>query len=115
MLPMQIKSISLHGFLKRLKDINAYRLWLQLKEDANFMAYFPDSCYKKVPDRDYFWRVLGVTMPTEYQNFLRHKISFFRERKRIKEDKLLLSREARDIFEDFQFEDKLSLLSFLTS
>lgn len=79
------------------------------------MKYFPDSCLKKVPDRNYFWRVLGVVMPREYNAFLKDKVLTLRHRRRFPIDRIALTREAEEIFEGFDFENRLSLLSLLTS
>lgn len=79
------------------------------------MRYFPDSCQKKVPDRGYFWKVLGNVMPEEYQNFLRSKLAALKKKRKIKDDKLVLTREACDTFEEFDFEDTLALLGIVKS
>ena len=79
------------------------------------MRYFPDSCFKRVPDKDYFWKVFSILYSERYSKILEEKIKTLRENSKIKEDKIVLTREAQEIFDSFECDGNLSLLSNLKS
>ena len=47
--------------------MNVKITWDNHKNDPSFLRYFPDSCLKKCPPREYFWRVFSVIRNEEYQ------------------------------------------------
>jgi hypothetical protein len=100
-----------HGLLARLRDVNTYQLWLELRHSAQFMRYFPDCCLQKVPDREYFWRVLGVVMPHEYRSFMEEKVVKVRKQRCFRVKRVMLTREADEVFQSFDFDNQLALLS----
>lgn len=105
----------LHGKLKRLKELNVKDLWFKMKQDLEFMRYFPDSCHRKVPSKTYFWKVYYYLKRYEFMANIDEQIKVLRKKNRIKNDKLVLSVEAQSIFKDFNVGDNLRLLGNMIS
>lgn len=36
--------------------------------DANFMAYFPNSCYRRYPPKDYLWKTYATLEPEKFKD-----------------------------------------------
>lgn len=98
------------GSLTRLKDLCVRNLWRELKKDPVFMSFFPDSCFKRVPEKTYFWKIFTVLKPDLFNQMLTEKISNLKEKSKIKDDTIKLTYEAQEIFENFKFDSDLALL-----
>lgn len=85
-------------------------MWHELKKEAFFASYFPDSCLKRVPEKTYFWQVFAVLKPNIYTSMLNEKIDSLKEKNKIKNDTIKLTEEAQEIFESFKFDSDISLL-----
>lgn len=103
------------GCLNSFREINVSLLWVHLRQQSDFAAYFPDYCLKKVPSREYFWKVFALLRPAQYEELLGQKMQQLKETRKLKEDKILMSSEAQHIFRSFDFQTHLSLLRQLIS
>lgn len=79
------------------------------------MRFFPDSCFKKQPPKAYFWKVYYVCFGEKFTRLVQNEISSLRDKHKIKEDKIKLSAEAFDVFNEFNFDKNLGLLCKLIS
>ena len=91
-------------------DLNLKGLWTVLKKDSGFMKYFPDSCYKRMPSKDYFWKVFYSTKRESFKQLIGEKVNALKKKNRIKSDTIRVTDEAYDIFKNFKFEENLTLL-----
>jgi len=98
------------GELMSFRDLNLKGLWTSLKKDSGFMKYFPDSCHKRMPSKDYFWKVYYYTKKDNFKQLIGEKISILKKKNCIKSDAIKVTDEAYEIFKNFKFEENLGLL-----
>lgn len=51
----------------RLKGFNAKTIMVQGRLDMEFMKYFPNSCYRRSPPKEYFWKVYSILQPEQFK------------------------------------------------
>lgn len=90
-------------------------LWQTKKTDPTFIKYFPDSCLKRQPPKSYFWKVYFHCFKSEFNTNITTQIDSLIKKNRVKDDNVLLTDEAVDIFENFNFKQNLKLLGLIIS
>jgi len=108
-------SACLSSRFKRLKELNVGSLWTSLKQDREFFKYFPDIFLKRNPPRNYLWQVLAVVKPDLWKSKVDVELAKLRKSSKIKPDMFRLTEEASQIFEKFNHDRNIDLLSWLTS
>lgn len=103
------------GNLNRLKQMNVKQLWNNLKTESNVMKYFPDICYKRVPPKNYFWKIYYYLKKDSFKKQIETQIKTLTEHNKIKSDNITMSNEAEDIYKKFEFNDNLRLLGNIIS
>ena len=54
-------------------ELSVISLWPMMKDDAEFMKYFPSQLAKgRVPDREYFFNILNTLQPAYIQALVKH-------------------------------------------
>lgn len=86
-----------------------------MKKDPNFMAFFPDSCNRKVPSKSYFWKVYYCLKKEDFKDKIAEQISILKRKNKIKDDKLTLNEETHTIYKDYDVGSNLRLLGKLIS
>lgn len=77
--------------------------------------YFPNIFYKKTPPKQYFWRVLASLKTDVYEKLIQDNIAELKNKRKIKIDHVELTKEALEIFKEFNDNSNLSLLRKITS
>lgn len=66
------------------------------------MRYFPDSCYKRTPPRDYFLKVLYSAFRELYHTFVDVKADAWAEKHKRPDENFEIERDMREIIEAFK-------------
>lgn len=103
------------GKLTSLKDLNVKSLWTTFKGEDNVMMYFPDVCHKRMPPKDYFWKIYYYLRKESYTKLVRDQIDALKGRNKIKDDTIVMCSEAQTIFDNFAMGNDLKLLGMLIS
>lgn len=90
-------------------------LWAELKNDDEATKYFPDSCHRKPPPRTFFWQVYAIVRPQQFKALVQNQVEMLKLRKRVKDDRVAVTAEGADIFDNFKFEDDIRLLGMIMS
>lgn len=61
------------------------------KKDGEFVRYFPDISMKRVPEREYFWKVLYVVKHDDCVTYLDREMAKLTLKKKNKSDRLLMT------------------------
>ena len=75
------------------------------------MKYFPDACHRRMPSKEYFWKVYYCNKKDNFKQIVGDKIKALKKKNRIKTDTIKVTDEALDILKNFKFEVNLALLS----
>ena len=98
----------------RVKYTVTAELWKIYRNDEKIIHYFPEKFRKAVPPKQYFWPVLSVIKPQEYDIYIkkaRERVEVYRK---IVNNNIKLTEEAIAVFEGFTMEN-LNLLGILSS
>ncbi len=52
----------------------------QARGQSDFFRFFPDSCYKKYPPKEYFWRVYATLHPETFHELNTQQMERLRQR-----------------------------------
>lgn len=54
-------------------ELSVFRLWPEMKNDSEFMKYFPSKFPKgRLPDRNYFFNILNTVMEAYVEQIMSH-------------------------------------------
>jgi hypothetical protein len=77
---------------------------MELRENNDFMLYFPDHNLRKSPPREYFWLVVQQLYPAQYNQVLNANRQRLRE-ERLQTRTITVTAEAWEILEAFEPND----------
>lgn len=63
-----------------MRNFNMKLVFQQARGQADFFRYFPDSCYKKYPPKEYFWRVYATLHPDTFHELYGQQVDRLRKR-----------------------------------
>lgn len=78
------------------------------------MIHFPDKFYKGVTPKSYFWQVLAIKKPNDYEKLLSSARDRIINCRRLTRNNIIMTDEALSIFDKFT-DESLNLLGKLTS
>lgn len=78
------------------------------------MKHFPDKFYKTVPPKTYFWRVLAIIRPKDYDKYISQARNRIITVKKTVRNNIIMTDEAIRIFDNFT-ETDLNLIGIVIS
>ena len=54
-------------------ELSVFRLWPEMKNDSEFMKYFPSKFpERRLPDQNYFFNILNTVMEVYFEQIMSH-------------------------------------------
>lgn len=103
------------GWVISIKEMNVKMVWEQYRSNAQLAVFFPDSCQKKTPPRDYFWAVFSVVHKEAYEEMLKTSKTRLNVGRELVAQRVAVPDETRLILQSFDPQTSLNTLCDLTS
>lgn len=68
------------SFLKRMRTFNMKTIFHEARHNNEIFSYFPDSCQKKYPPREYFWAVYATLEQETFSRLYNQEMNRVRRR-----------------------------------
>lgn len=95
--------------------MNVNTTWAKHKTDLNLLRYFPDSCLKKCPPRDYFWKVFSVVHRADYEYLLATSKTRLNKGMELVITQINIPEETSRMLQNFDSQKSLQTLCLLIS
>lgn len=89
-------------------------LWQKLKNDKDFIIYFPDKFKQATPPRTYFMEIYAQIKRDQYNDLIKSSMSDYMKIRRTRQENVRISEDALNVFNQYT-EESIKLLSILRS